>query len=109
MFFLNINIQNTKNYLVLISIVSILFCQAIPANSQMIDSTDVGIVEVVLPEPNGYCNISEVVHIRIANYGYVPASNFQLEYSIINYVYQDTIIATELFTGTLIPGDTIDY
>ena len=106
---MNINTQSTKVFVVLLSVVIILLSQFFSANSQVIDSTDVGIVEVVLPESNGYCNISEVVHIKIANYGFVPISNFQLEYSFINYVYQDTIIATEIFTGTLIPGDTIDY
>ena len=103
---MNVNIQFKKDIIALVFSSVSLFCSLTSIYSQVADSTDVGIVEVVLPESNCFCNISEVVHIKISNFGYLPASNFQLEYS---FVFNFSVIVTELYVGTLNPGDTIDY
>jgi len=82
-----------------------------PGQTQSTSSTDLELVEVLLPESSSTCNISDIVRIRIANIGPYPAINFELMYSYTNN-YQNGLVSdtiVETVGDTLFAGDTLDY
>lgn len=64
---------------------------------------DVGITAIINPE-NGSLSNSEAVEVTIRNFGTVNQSNIPLELRI-----DGTLVASEVFTGTIASGDTANY
>lgn len=64
---------------------------------------DVGIIAIVNPENGGLSN-SESVEVTIRNFGNLNQSNIPVELRV-----DGTLIASEVFTGTIASGDVANY
>ncbi|WP_298509935.1 GEVED domain-containing protein [uncultured Kordia sp.] len=64
---------------------------------------DTGIINIVTPE-NGILTNSEAVEVTIRNFGNLTQSNIPVELRV-----DGTLVASEVFTGTLNSGETANY
>ena len=68
-----------------------------------ITTNDVGIIAIVAPTDATFTN-SEPVTVTIFNFGESPQSNIPVSYSV-----DGTVVANEIFTGTIAPSSSADY
>ncbi|WP_299682211.1 GEVED domain-containing protein [uncultured Dokdonia sp.] len=64
---------------------------------------DLGVIAITAPESGENLSDAEPVTITIENFGSADQSNFEVSFDL------DGAVTTEMFTGTITSGETVDY
>lgn len=65
---------------------------------------DLGITAIISPVSGSDLTNTETVVVQITNFGNIAQSNFE-----VNFQLNKGVITTETFTGTILPGESVNY